>query len=138
MPHLRFLPSPTSSIHGGTFFAATNVTTADNVIHNHHGETGIHILHRAVALEALYDSADSFPQPRCHPETRTQMLEDLCNWALAAGSARPIHWLHGPAGAGKSTIMQTLCQRLDHASRLGGAFFFKRNHPTRGNAKVLF
>jgi hypothetical protein len=36
---------------------------------------GITILHRAVALEALRDSADSFPQPKCHPETRSQTLD---------------------------------------------------------------
>ncbi|KAJ7721873.1 hypothetical protein B0H16DRAFT_1738008 [Mycena metata] len=47
-------------------------------------------------------------------------------------------WLHGPAGAGKSAIMQTLSRRLQGVGRLGGAFFFKRHHPTRGNAKVLF
>ncbi|KAJ7193428.1 hypothetical protein GGX14DRAFT_15820, partial [Mycena pura] len=126
------------SIHGGTFFAANNVTTAESVIHNHHGETGINILHRAVALDTLCDSADSFPQPRCHPETRTKMLDDLYNWTVGEGSVLPIHWLHGPAGAGKSAIMHTLCQRLKNAGRLGGAFFFKRHHPTRGNAKVLF
>ncbi|KAJ7699835.1 hypothetical protein B0H14DRAFT_3173945 [Mycena olivaceomarginata] len=49
-----------------------------------------------------------------------------------------IHWLHGPAGAGKSALMQTLCQQLKDAGRLGGSFFFKRDHLTRGNAKVLF
>jgi hypothetical protein len=47
-------------------------------------------------------------------------------------------WLHGPAGAGKSATMQTLCQRLQDEGRLGGTFFFKRGHTTRGNAKVLF
>ncbi|KAJ7879701.1 hypothetical protein B0H13DRAFT_1630627, partial [Mycena leptocephala] len=104
-----------------------------------HGEAGIHILHRAVALEALYDSADSFPQPRCHPETRTRMLDTLYSWAVEpCWAARPILWLHGPAGAGKSAIMQTLCQKLQTADRLGGAFFFKRDHATRGNAKTLF
>jgi hypothetical protein len=119
-------------MHGGTFI------TAETVNHRQ-GETGINILHRAVALEALYDSADSFPQPRCHPETRTGMLDGLHNWATQANSARPgICWLHGPAGAGKSAIMQTLCQRLQNAGRLGGAFFFKRGHTTRGNAKALF
>ncbi|KAF7349120.1 putative nwd2 protein [Mycena venus] len=128
----RPLHEPLRSIHGGTFIAAETV--------NHRqGDIGIDILHRAVALEALYDSADSFPQPKCHPETRTQMLEGLYNWATQANSARPgICWLHGPAGAGKSAIMQTLCQRLQDEGRLGGAFFFKRGHATRGNAKVLF
>jgi hypothetical protein len=108
-------------------------------VNQRQGETGINILHRAVALEALYDAADSFPQPRCHPETRTEMLDDLYNWATQTNPTRPgIRWLHGPAGAGKSAIMQTLCQRLDDAGRLGGAFFFKRGHTTRGNPKVLF
>jgi hypothetical protein len=161
-------------MHGGTFI------TADTVNHRQ-GETGINILHRAVALEALYDSADSFPQPRCHPQTCTKMLNGLYNWAIedhdncAEGHdedkenignsdkdesedeseddedeseddeqepdihlCRPICWLHGPAGAGKSAIMQTLCQQLQDVGRLGGAFFFKRGHATRGNPKVLF
>ncbi|KAJ7919536.1 hypothetical protein B0H13DRAFT_1482901, partial [Mycena leptocephala] len=105
---------------------------------HHHGETGIHILHRAAAIDALYDSYDSFPQPKCHPETRTEMLDNLYNWAVRSSSARPIRWLHGPAGAGKSAIMQTLCQKLQNTGRLGGAFFFKRGDATRGNAKALF
>ncbi|KAJ7431488.1 hypothetical protein FB451DRAFT_1573751 [Mycena latifolia] len=118
-------------IHGGTFITAEN-------INHHHGETGIQILHRAVALEALYDSAESFPQPRCHPETRTSLLDTLYRWAAEETTAYPIYWLSGPAGAGKSAIMQTLCQRLQDARRLGGSFFFKRDHSTRGSAKVLF
>ncbi|KAJ6521693.1 hypothetical protein B0H19DRAFT_1009076 [Mycena capillaripes] len=49
-----------------------------------------------------------------------------------------ILWFHGPAGAGKSAIMASLSQRLADAKRLGGTFFFKRGHPRRGNAQVLF
>ncbi|KAF7325367.1 NACHT domain-containing protein [Mycena sanguinolenta] len=167
---------------------------------NHHGESGIHILHRSVALEAIHDSAESFPQPRCHPDTRTQMLRCLQGWALNGidpesdidseshvqsdsesdlmyldsdvqsdsasdvmnsdsdvqsnsesgsetsifavdGPAHPkikVLWLYGPAGAGKSAIMQTLATQLRNAGRLGGSFFFKCGHATRGNAKTLF
>ncbi|KAJ7827664.1 hypothetical protein B0H14DRAFT_2516916 [Mycena olivaceomarginata] len=127
------------STQGGTFFSANNLNTAENIIHNHrHGETGIHILHRAVVLEALHDSADSFPQPKCHPETRTKLLDDLYQWATQNDPAQPICWLHGPAGAGKSAVMQTLCEKLKSANRLGGAFFFKRGHATRGNSRALF
>ncbi|KAJ6509810.1 hypothetical protein DFH09DRAFT_942288 [Mycena vulgaris] len=125
------LVDPPRLIHGGTFISAEN-------INHRRGEEGIHILHRAVTLEALYDSAESFPQPRCHPETRTEMLDDLYNWAITDTSTHSICWLHGPAGAGKSAIMQSLCKRLEDIGRLGGSFFFKRGHPTRGNAKVLF
>ncbi|KAJ6523667.1 hypothetical protein DFH09DRAFT_996805, partial [Mycena vulgaris] len=126
----RLLDRP-QLIHGGTFISAENI--------NHRGkEEGIHILHRAVALDALYNSAESFPQPRCHPETRKEMLDGLYNWAIADTSARSIRWLHGPAGAGKSAIMQSLCRRLQQAGRLGGSFFFKRGHLTRGGARALF
>ncbi|KAJ6523663.1 hypothetical protein DFH09DRAFT_937784, partial [Mycena vulgaris] len=118
-------------IHGGTFISAEN-------IHHRRGEEGIHILHRAVTLDALYNSAESFPQPRCHPETRKAMLDSLYNWAITDTSTRSIRWLHGPAGAGKSAIMQSLCHRLQQAGRLGGSFFFKRGHLTRGSARALF
>ncbi|KAJ7755427.1 hypothetical protein B0H16DRAFT_715061 [Mycena metata] len=90
-----------------TFLAGAHIT-AQNVNHNWRGEAGIDILHRAAALEALYDSADSYPQPRCHPETRTEMLDKLYNWCTKGNTEHPICWLHGPAGAGKSAIMQTL------------------------------
>ncbi|KAJ7027614.1 hypothetical protein C8F04DRAFT_1238035 [Mycena alexandri] len=129
-PYLNDPNSP-PSFQGGTYITAQNVN-------NRQGDTGMHILHHTVALEALYDSADSFPQPRCHPETRTEMLGELYNWLTGDNTVQSIWWLHGPAGAGKSAIMHTLCRRLQDAGRLGGAFFFKRDHPTRGNAKALF
>ncbi|KAJ7488727.1 hypothetical protein B0H11DRAFT_1720304 [Mycena galericulata] len=112
---------------------AITITKAGN-------EEWIFYLHHAVALEAFYNSADSFPQPRCHPKTRTKILDDLYKWAVQSysRSAGSMCWLHGPAGAGKSAIMQALCQRLQNDCRLGGSFFFKRGHTTCGNAKVLF
>ncbi|KAJ7918022.1 hypothetical protein B0H13DRAFT_1543425, partial [Mycena leptocephala] len=90
---------------------------------------------------------DRFPQPRCHPETRTKMLGVLWNWSCGIKppvgvssdhNSSPILWLHGPAGAGKSAIAQTLCQKLEEDGRLGASFFFKRGHPSRGHAKRLF
>jgi hypothetical protein len=118
------------SFHGGTFITAQNV--------NQSRETGINLLHRTVALEALHDSADSLLLPIWHSETRTNLLMDLYKRAVRFNTTQPIHWLHGPAGAGKSAIAQSLCQSLEDGNRLGGAFFFKKDHPTRGNAKQLF
>ncbi|KAF7362793.1 putative nwd2 protein [Mycena venus] len=139
---------PVLPFQGNTFIEARNV----NYYHDHpenekkkeeeriekKQKEGMDILHRSAALHALYDSAESFPQPKCHPETRTRILDHIYNWAVDRHSACSIFWLYGPAGAGKSAIMQTLCRRLDEEHRLGGSFFFQRNHATRGNAKVLF
>ncbi|KAJ6555419.1 hypothetical protein DFH09DRAFT_570910 [Mycena vulgaris] len=128
----EYKPAPSVTISGGTFISGNA-----NNMHSSWGK-GIDILHRAVALEALHDSADSFPQPKCHPETREDMLNKLWNYATNRGPCDQILWLYGPAGAGKSAIMWSLCERLQEAGRLGGTFFFKRGHPTRGNAKSLF
>ncbi|KAJ7700455.1 hypothetical protein B0H17DRAFT_977118, partial [Mycena rosella] len=66
------------------------------------------------------------------------MLADLWKYATTREPRNQVLWLHGPAGAGKSAIMWSLCERLQGAERLGAAFFFKRGHSTRGNARVLF
>ncbi|KAJ7861127.1 hypothetical protein B0H14DRAFT_2441875 [Mycena olivaceomarginata] len=105
---------------------------------HHHGVNGIDVLHRSAALEAIHDPIDSFAQPKCHPETRTQLLENLRKWALEPRPKTTILWLYGPAGAGKSAIMRTLAIQLHEDRRLGGCFFFKRGHAMRGNAKTLF
>ncbi|KAK6974907.1 NACHT domain-containing protein [Favolaschia claudopus] len=46
--------------------------------------------------------------------------------------------MHGPAGTGKSAIAQSLCEELQAQNSLAGSFFFKRGHPSRGNAAKLW
>ncbi|KAJ7910301.1 hypothetical protein B0H13DRAFT_1472512, partial [Mycena leptocephala] len=70
----------------------------------------LHLLYRASANDASYDSAERYPQPRCHPETRTSMLQELNAWSSQHNPETRILWLHGPAGAGKSAIAQSFCQ----------------------------
>ncbi|KAJ7264174.1 hypothetical protein C8J57DRAFT_1331989 [Mycena rebaudengoi] len=41
---------------------------------------GIDILYRSVVMEALHDSGERFPEPACHPGTRTRVLEELRAW----------------------------------------------------------
>ncbi|KAJ7802732.1 hypothetical protein B0H14DRAFT_3092176 [Mycena olivaceomarginata] len=75
-----------------------------------------------------------FPQPRCHPETRTKMLSVLEYWIkdLSQNDRRDICilWLNGPAGAGKSALEAKGC--------LGASFFFKCGNASRGNGNKLF
>ncbi|KAJ7834460.1 hypothetical protein B0H14DRAFT_2363830, partial [Mycena olivaceomarginata] len=85
-----------------------------------------------------HDSAERYPQPKCHPETRTKMLEDLWEWSSSADSKRTVLWLNGPAGAGKSAITQSFCNRLEEHHCLGASFFFKRGNPSRGTGNKLF
>ncbi|KAF7330605.1 NACHT domain-containing protein [Mycena sanguinolenta] len=117
----------------------THINIGGNVNQiQHHGEGGVYFLHRAAAVDAFHDSAERFPQPRCHPETRTEMLADLCKWSSDTDSDRAVYWLHGPAGAGKSAMAQSFCAKLEAQNRLAASFFFKRGHPSRGNGNRLF
>ncbi|KAJ7466869.1 hypothetical protein FB451DRAFT_400086 [Mycena latifolia] len=91
---------PQTNINGGTF-----ISTHGDVNHiQRHGEPGLHILYGAGANDASHDAGERYPQPQCHPKTRTQMLDDLHAWSSEPNPKRRILWLHGPAGAGKSAI----------------------------------
>ncbi|KAJ7678025.1 hypothetical protein DFH06DRAFT_1465829 [Mycena polygramma] len=117
----------------------TNINVSGNVNNiQRQGESGLNILHRAVAGGAFHDSLERYPQPRCHPETRTEMLEDLRQWCSQTDFGSSVLWLHGPAGAGKSAIAQSVCQMMEAEGRLGASFFFKRGDASRGSGNKLF
>ena len=50
----------------------------------------------------------------------------------------PIFWLNGLAGTGKSTIAQTITERLFADNRLGASFFCSRSFEDRSNLRLVF
>ena len=50
----------------------------------------------------------------------------------------PVYWLNGLAGTGKTTIAQTIAERLTADGRLGASFFCSRNFEDRSNLKLIF
>ena len=50
----------------------------------------------------------------------------------------PVYWLNGLAGTGKTTIAQTISERLFADGRLGASFFCSRNFEDRSNLKYIF
>ncbi|KAJ7891074.1 hypothetical protein B0H13DRAFT_1719797 [Mycena leptocephala] len=103
-----------------------------------YGESGLDILYRSVVTEALHDSGERGPEPPCHPGTRTAILEELSAWSIDTEPERTILWLHGSAGAGKSSIAQAFAADCQARGRLGASFFFRRGHPRRGTWNGLF
>ncbi|KAF8129134.1 hypothetical protein K438DRAFT_879025 [Mycena galopus ATCC 62051] len=110
-----------------------------SVHHNQRqSESGFYLLHSASADAAVHDSAENYCQPKCHPETRVKMLEDIWKWSLDSDPNCRILWFYGPAGAGKSSVARSFCQKLAESGRLGASFFFQRGHPSRGDGRKLF
>ena len=98
------------------------------------------MLSRWISPGAAYDSQERFPAPRCHPGTRTELLNKIEEW-IGAGAGRgamDLLWLHGPAGAGKSAIAQTVAEICAERGQLAASFFFSRSSPDRNALKHLF
>ncbi|KAJ7133650.1 hypothetical protein C8R43DRAFT_1022684 [Mycena crocata] len=101
-------------------------------------DSALSVLYQAASHDAAHNAGERFSSPRCHPETRKDMIASLRKWCSGGGQKASICWLHGPAGAGKSAIAQSLCEELTKDGRLGGSFFFKRGDPSRGRGTKLF
>ncbi|KAJ7617099.1 hypothetical protein FB45DRAFT_1104232 [Roridomyces roridus] len=75
------------------------------------------------------------------PGTRQELFEELNQW-LDHPAQRPVYFLSGGAGLGKSSITHQLCTRLDvsadHGPRLGASFFFVRDSGDLESARLFF
>ena len=86
---------------------------------------------------AAFDSIRNQHDPECHPKTRIEVLHDIKIWADAE-KGKPIFWLNGKAGTGKSTISKTVARHFASKRQLGASFFFKRGESDRGRANRFF
>ncbi|KAF9480405.1 hypothetical protein BDN70DRAFT_877677 [Pholiota conissans] len=90
-------------------------------------------LQNRVAASAFHNSAQRIDPPRCHPDTRVEILRFMYAWIASSPSARKewILWLNGAAGAGKSAIMQSLAEQCVGTAIAIASFFFFRSDPSR-------
>jgi len=74
----------------------------------------------------------------CMEGTRTAVLEHLIDWALKPinpdippdnSIATNMYWLYGSPGLGKTSVANSLCDRLHGSRNLGGGFFCRRDDP---------
>ncbi|KAF2732279.1 hypothetical protein EJ04DRAFT_470504, partial [Polyplosphaeria fusca] len=90
-----------------------------------------------IATGASFNSHADEHNARCLPNTRTDLLKNIADWANSK-DGKPIFWLCGMAGTGKSTIARTAAQSFTKNSQLGASFFFKKGEGERGNASRFF
>jgi dephospho-CoA kinase len=61
-----------------------------------------------------------------------KLLKDINRW-IDDPNSKPMYWLNGMAGTGKSTISRTVAQMRHDRRDLGASFLFKRGEIDRGN-----
>ncbi|KAJ2930604.1 hypothetical protein H1R20_g6492, partial [Candolleomyces eurysporus] len=84
-----------------------------------------------IAAGALHDSAERCDAPKYYPETRVAVQREIYSWIvhgdpdpLAAQKMVNIKWVTGPAGTGKSAIMQSVADTCKQDGILAVTFFF--------------
>ncbi|KAF9475786.1 hypothetical protein BDN70DRAFT_935584 [Pholiota conissans] len=100
----------------------------------------LHLLEH-VSSSAFHNSAERYDPPRCHENTRVEVLEKIRDWAIQYGHDRKswILWLNGAAGAGKSAIMQSIAELLllRYTFIAVASFFFSRGDSARNTIAPL-
>jgi WD40 repeat protein len=80
----------------------------------------------SVATVAPFNCYDRRNDSDCIQNTRVDLLREIKEWA-DGDDKRPIFWLRGLAGTGKSTIARTIAHYYHDRRRLAASFFFSRD-----------
>jgi len=125
-------------IQGGTF----NSAQGDFHIINKDQESGLQNLKLGISLGAIHNSAERYPPPNCHPGTRRAVRQIILDWIHSESLDSSFFWLYGPAGAGKTAILQAiaelLCSPSESGQNFGASFFFSRGKKGQGQGDFLF
>ena len=73
----------------------------------------------------------------CLKRTRGAILDEIELWTHDSGQPT-VYWLNGLAGTGKTTIAQTIAERMFADGRLGASFFCSRDFEDRRNLQFIF
>ncbi|KAF5324243.1 hypothetical protein D9619_011258 [Psilocybe cf. subviscida] len=137
-------PRPTAAPPVGTFSILNNAQ--NNNIHGNTFVTNVKAdttrlldaLYRRVAPNAILNAGGRADEVRCHPGTREEVISRIEKWREAQDDpTTPIFWLSGPAGAGKSAIVQTVAERYIQQKVPQANFFFFRADSSRSTALPL-
>ncbi len=86
----------------------------------------------------MHDSSVRYDPPKCHPGTRNIILEHIMQWIFGSDDEGAlILWLYGPAGSGKSAILQSIAEKCVTLNILLASFFFCRSDNTRNHPGSL-
>ncbi|KAJ2926577.1 hypothetical protein H1R20_g10512, partial [Candolleomyces eurysporus] len=96
-----------------------------------------------IAAGALHDSEERCDAPKCHPETRVAVQDEVYSWVVH-GDPDPeqkivnIKWVTGPAGTGKTAIMGSLADTCKKNGVLVVTFFFSSSASLQCRTKAAF
>ncbi|KAF9442445.1 hypothetical protein P691DRAFT_789464 [Macrolepiota fuliginosa MF-IS2] len=145
-PHPQVAPQPTNALEASVTTPGAFAGASGWIVENFHVYAQETISHNSSEMKPLlkkiirgaqYDSSARDPPPECHPGTRVKMLERMCTWFFHMDPQKAFLWIYGPAGVGKSAVVQTFAEALAAANRLGATLFFSRPNDRNDPKRVL-
>ncbi|KAJ3526071.1 hypothetical protein NMY22_g10318 [Coprinellus aureogranulatus] len=104
-----------------------NIHVGPNIQQAGASKTVFELLEPYVSHGASYNSAERCDAPKCSPETRKAIQEELVGLVRDGDVYEPLKrmtWLGGPAGAGKTAIAGSVAVTCTELGLLAGSFFF--------------
>ena len=93
-------------------------------------------LKKAISQNAFHDSRVRSTSSRCMPGTRRDQIERLIHW-IEMGEKKPLVIVLGPAGSGKTSLLNTMALICEEKGYLAGSFFFSGTGADRNNEARL-
>ncbi|KAF5313767.1 hypothetical protein D9619_013678 [Psilocybe cf. subviscida] len=142
-------PGPHYAYPGGSILQGASDVHIHNSTFNAYGSGGMDEKRRIADAMALlssyaeqgapYDAAAREDVPKCHEYTRVAIVDGIHHWAYSLEpGAYSLMWMYGPAGSGKTTIMQTVAEMFNKEGSLAVSFFFSRISAARPRDKERF
>ncbi|KAJ3507816.1 hypothetical protein NMY22_g16814 [Coprinellus aureogranulatus] len=108
-------------------FQGTIINAAGNYVQ--HGPT-MDPLQRClsnITIGAMHNSQERSDAPKCHPETRVAVQEEIIGWIVNGDRddcLKRVLWMTGPAGSGKTAIAGSIAELCKEKGLLAATFFF--------------
>ncbi|KAF9558284.1 hypothetical protein CPC08DRAFT_709732 [Agrocybe pediades] len=141
-PHVTPLVNLSQSIiTGGTYTQHNNID--QRRYYSHDRDSGYaSVFLDNVATTAMHNSRRAIEPPlKCHANTRVAVKKRIIDWTKGnvdeETNRKPIVWLKGAAGAGKSAIAKDTAEQCDKEGLLLGSFFFRTTDPSRNHVGRL-
>lgn len=81
-------------------------------------------LRSQAARETMFGTeAFTIVAPPCLPDTRVQVLAEIKDWVIENDPSKPMLWLTGPAGFGKTCVMSSAADMCNRGGFLASSFF---------------
>ncbi|KAJ3771050.1 hypothetical protein FB446DRAFT_124834 [Lentinula raphanica] len=123
------------AIFDGTFNSAGR--DIYNISSTTDGFRGLHLLYSSISISAVHNYETDDEPATCHPGTREAILTRLTDWVIDTKRDSQLCWLYGSAGAGKSSVAQTIADRFRREGKLAAGFFFWRSDSSRNGIRRL-